>query len=447
MLRIRFTRPARGAKFLRFAFLACFLSASANPCWAINGYFMSGYGPKAVGVGGVGIAMPQDRMAVSANPAGMAFVEPGYDAYIRMMHPQRRGGLDCTGIGACTQGVKDNSARQFFVVPGFGYSKRYNERLTWGIALFANGGINSSFSKAFYDGVAARIGGATLTPSGFPDKDKIGVDYSQLIIAPNISYRLSDRLVFGVAPLLAMHKFSARGFQSFGAFSTDPGSISNRGSNYGVGGGVKFGFIYELTKDLRIGIQYTSKLYMPKLTKYSGLFPNGGELDAPSHYGVGISWDVTEKFTLGVDVHQIQYATVAAFGNHGPKLSEFTGGFANERLYGGDDGVGFGWDNQTVYKAGGIYRFSDRFTFRLGWNRGSSMVPLSEALFSIVAPAGLQNHIYGGMTYAFKSGSEISWGYMHAFLETSSAPTPFFGARATTEVQGDALDISYSRRF
>ena len=74
---------------------------------AINGYFMPGYGPKSLGVAGTGVAMPQDRLAASNNPAGMALVAPGFDASAALLHPQRSALLDCTGIGQCDQAVRD----------------------------------------------------------------------------------------------------------------------------------------------------------------------------------------------------------------------------------------------------------------------------------------------------------------------------------------------------
>ena len=40
--------------------------------FATTGYFSHGYGLKAKGMGGVGIALPQDSLAAATNPAGMA---------------------------------------------------------------------------------------------------------------------------------------------------------------------------------------------------------------------------------------------------------------------------------------------------------------------------------------------------------------------------------------
>ena len=46
---------------------------------ATTGYFALGYGVKSAGMGGVGIALPQDGLAAATNPAGTAFVSDRVD--------------------------------------------------------------------------------------------------------------------------------------------------------------------------------------------------------------------------------------------------------------------------------------------------------------------------------------------------------------------------------
>ena len=49
------------------------LTAAANAT-ATDGYFAHGYGVKSQGMGGVGIALPQDAIAAASNPAGMGLI-------------------------------------------------------------------------------------------------------------------------------------------------------------------------------------------------------------------------------------------------------------------------------------------------------------------------------------------------------------------------------------
>ena len=56
---------------------------------ATTGYFSLGYGVKSAGMGGVGIALPQDGLAAATNPAGTAFVGDRVDLGLTWFMPNR----------------------------------------------------------------------------------------------------------------------------------------------------------------------------------------------------------------------------------------------------------------------------------------------------------------------------------------------------------------------
>ncbi|MGH8595781.1 MAG: OmpP1/FadL family transporter, partial [Gammaproteobacteria bacterium] len=341
---------------------------------AINGYFMPGYGPKALAVAGTGVAMPQDQLASAINPAGLALVAPGFNASAKLLHPQRAGSVDCTGIGLCDQAVADRSKREFFVVPALGYSRRWGERTTLGIAMYANGGLNTSYGRAFYDEAARRIAGQRPGDPGFPTRGKIGVDFAQFITALSAAFRASERWTLGIAPLIIIQKFSARGLEGFASLSADPTSLDGRDSDYELGAGVRVGAIYQLRPDVRLGAQYSSPLFVHRYTKYNGLFVDG-KLDSPAHYTVGVSWEATPKLTLGFDFQRILFGDVDTIGNPGPTAAELMGVIEPARRLGGAEGSGFGWNNVSVYKVGAIYAYNDKIILRAGWNHNSGVVP------------------------------------------------------------------------
>ena len=55
-------------KFAPLIVLSLFLT---YPTYATDGYFPHGYGVKSQGMGGIGVAFPQDSIAAAMNPAGM----------------------------------------------------------------------------------------------------------------------------------------------------------------------------------------------------------------------------------------------------------------------------------------------------------------------------------------------------------------------------------------
>src|SRR3989344_5652211 len=49
-------------------------AVAAPGAFATNGYFAHGYGTRAQGMAGAGVALPQDALAAATHPAGMVLV-------------------------------------------------------------------------------------------------------------------------------------------------------------------------------------------------------------------------------------------------------------------------------------------------------------------------------------------------------------------------------------
>jgi len=61
---------------------------------ATNGYFSDGFGIKAEGLAGVGIAFPQDSLKIATNPAGLTVPDTGFDVGADVFLPRRSATLD-----------------------------------------------------------------------------------------------------------------------------------------------------------------------------------------------------------------------------------------------------------------------------------------------------------------------------------------------------------------
>ncbi len=129
------------------------------PVAAVNGYFLIGYGARYTAVGGVGVALPQDAMAATVNPAGMAWVPAGWDANMRLMHPHREAAVDCAGIGLCDREVSDRATRERFVAPGFGFVHHVSPRWTLGLSTYSRALYNESQARIF----GGQVGGSRVS--------------------------------------------------------------------------------------------------------------------------------------------------------------------------------------------------------------------------------------------------------------------------------------------
>ncbi len=121
---------------------------------ATNGYFPIGYGAKTEGMGGAGIALPQDAIAAANNPAGMVMMGDRTDFGLIWFKPNRS--TEITGNGAGLNGSYDGNGRSNFFIPSFGYNKMINADTSLGVSVFGNGGMNTQYNTNPF---AATMGG------------------------------------------------------------------------------------------------------------------------------------------------------------------------------------------------------------------------------------------------------------------------------------------------
>ena len=199
---------------------------------------------------------------------------------------------------------------------------------------------------------------------------------------------------------------------------------------------------------VRLGAQYTSRIWVARTTKYNGFLAGNGDLDGPPHWSVGVAWEATPDLTFVFDFQRILWDSVDAISNPGPTTAELLGVIAPERMLGGEHGIGFGWGDQSIFKLGVRYRPIERLTLRLGWNHASSQIPNRETLVNILAPATMNDNATVGASWKIASGGEVSMTYKHAFKKTNrDRSTAFFGAAASASIYMHMLDISWSKDF
>ncbi|MGB5443258.1 MAG: outer membrane protein transport protein, partial [Gammaproteobacteria bacterium] len=119
---------------------------------ATAGYFAIGYGAKSMGLAGATVSNPQDSITASVNPAGMALVGERADFSVRFFSPIREAELKTTAVGG-TFDVDDKSRRNLFIIPNMGFTQEVkgNDKLWWGLSIYGNGGLNSTYDRNLYD--------------------------------------------------------------------------------------------------------------------------------------------------------------------------------------------------------------------------------------------------------------------------------------------------------
>lgn len=440
---------------LAAAVAAALAPAAAN---ATDGYFSHGYGMKAKGRGGASTAMATDAFGGANNPASMVFAGDRLDVGVDWFRPdrsaKREGSAGGTGF---LDGSASGNESSNFLIPEFGYNKMLSPTLSLGVTVYGNGGMNTDYKSGQLDQGVCQ-GGA---PNGVPanllcGSGNLGVDLSQLIIAPTVAWKFSPTQSVGASPLIAYQRFKAYGLQPFAAISSNPANLTNNGYDDAWGAGLRVGYFGQLSSAISVGAAYSTKIRMQEFDKYRGLFAEQGGFDIPENWNVGVAFKATPRLTIAGDFQKINYSDVKAVGNpsNQPGCAPTPPGGPGVGagcLGAGASSIGFGWDDVSVIKLGVEYQYSTALTLRAGYNHTDNPVRARDVTFNILAPGIVQDHITLGFTYAISPTSEITLAYMHAFEKSMSGPAtnPYFnvGGTETLKMSQNSLGVAWGWKY
>ncbi len=441
---------------LTTALLAAF--AIPSVALATNGYFAHGYGMKAKGMGGASTAMTGDTFGGANNPATMVWAGDRMDIGVDLFSPKRSVSRQgSTGFGGVYDGSVDSDSN-YFLIPEFGYNRMLGWNMSAGVTVYGNGGMNTNFNGTLSGGAGA----PAFAPSckGAPSNmlfgcGKLGVDLTQLIIAPTFAYKINANHSLGISPLFGYQRFKVDGLQAFDelGFTGSRGNTTNKGYDDSTGWGVRIGWFGKLSDTVSLGAAYSSKMRMSPFDKYKGLFAEAGDFDIPENYNFGIAVKATPKLMIAADIQQINYAGVRSIANGVTNSLVTIPPVAPNRL-GDSNGSGFKWRDQTVFKLGAEYEYSKDLTLRAGYNYGKSPVRsgnTDDVTFNILAPGVVEQHLTLGATWSLTNKDELTVSYMHAFSNSVTGPSATVllgvGGTETLKMYQNSLGIAYSMKL
>lgn len=406
---------------------AILLSVSTIPAFATNGLAPIGLGMEHRSLGGAATGYAANSSSIASNPASASFVADGYDAGLEIFQPKRNATFNGKAFGMPADVTYDGNGKQNFFIPEGSY-KRSFKQFDFGVAVYGNGGMNTSYKTNPNFGTG-----------------KAGVDYQQLFVAPTFSYKLNATNSIGVSANLVYHKFKAEGLQNFDntQFSANPGHVTNNGYDSSMGVGASIGWYGKVAPNVSLGVAYRSKVNMGKLDHYSGLLANNGEFDVPAALSVGFAWQATPNTLVVGDVQRIDYSSVAAIGNSSHKPVQF----------GGKDGPGFGWTDVTAVKLGLKQQVTPQMAFMVGYNKGTNPVQPADTTVNVLAPGVAEQHLTLGAEWQLTPKSSVIASFVHTFEgETQGAntvppPGPIPLDAYDLQMKQNAIGVSYSYQF
>lgn len=402
---------------------------------ATDGYFSVGYGTINKGLAGAGIAYYQGSL-INGNPAGIAFLGKQYEASLELFNPNRK--FTVSGSPSGMQGsfpltpgtVKSDS--KAFLMPTLGANWVLGDQSSLAVTVFGNGGMNTDYpTDVFYD----------------PTSKSTGVNLAQLFGNVTYAFKIADVHSIGITGVVAYQYFEAKGLASFAGFSSDAANLANNGKSNSTGVGFKVGYMGKILPNVSIGAMFQSRVYMSEFDEYAGLFAEQGDFDIPASWSAGISWDVTDAFTVMADVKQIFYNDIKSIGNTMmPALYNVM--MANPNyMMGMKQGPGFGWEDITVVKLGVSCSALENWTFRAGYSISENPVQESEVLFNILAPGVVKNQLAFGFSRNLgDSGKQLHMAVNYALSNDVTGMNPLDPAQ-NIKLEMNQLEIEFGFSF
>ncbi|AJC22880.1 OmpP1/FadL family transporter [Pandoraea pulmonicola] len=374
---------------------------------AATGIFMHGYGIQEQGMGGASVAAPQTALAAATNPAGMGVVGNRLDGAFGILQ---------TNSGAELAGVDYQGRRGLIPFPEFGLSRRLTENLAVGVSVWGSGG------GANYGGVY----GNNLFPGNSTTADQLVF----VNVAPTLAYQILPGQWLGASLVTGISTLYLDGIEA----QTGQG---NRGRDWAVGAGLRFGWYGELVPGLTGGAFYATEVHYSPFTKYSAILADGGRVDQPASFGVGLAYRVNPKVLVAFDFLRYLYADVPVFGN----------AFPGNGILGSKDGPGFGWRNQNVIRIGVSYDLSSKITLRAGFAEASSQIVSNNTAFSFAAPLTTRHNLTLGATYRPTTSDEISVAYSYGFRAAVKGSGDSLNAMTSPYNTVNFVAFGYSKKF
>jgi len=423
------------------------LAGLAGNAFATNGMNVEGYGPIATGMGGASMAYDNGTAAMMNNPATLGLAAPGsrLDLAVGFLGP------DVAVVGG------QSSGGDSYFMPAAGWARK-SGNLTYGLGLFAQGGMGTEFEMGM---------------DGLPERSELGVGR---LIAP-LAYNVNPNLTLGgsvdfvwamldlrmAMPLASMaglitepgngtlagalNNMAMGGYDVARLDFSDDNDFTGKAKGYGMAG--KLGFAYKLSPMVTIGGTYHSKTNLGDMeTGTSGASMIVTDLQGnptqtvpgkisvrdfqwPETYGLGVSVQATPSLMVAADWKRIGWEDV---------MKSFTMTYSSM-----GDSVTFAlpqnWEDQDVFQIGLSYKATDALTLRAGASFSENPIP--DATMHYLFPAIVENHYTVGLGFAINNTSDVNFSLQHApEVEQTNSTFGYTVSHSQTSWQ-----LMYSKRF
>jgi long-chain fatty acid transport protein len=353
------------------------LALTVTPAAATNGYMGICVGAKNCGMGGAGVALPQDATSGVVNPALIGRLDSQVTLSPGWFHPERslnRSGSTNPGLPK----ADEESQHENFLEGSAGVTYRVSPEITLGLSAAGSGGMDTKYETSRT--------GPTFGVIGYDSE----VTYRLLHIKPTATWAPNDWSVYGASVNIGWADFKSNMATNTSTMTQTAGNNKPE-SIWGIG--FTLGGLWDANEQLSFGASLSSPTWFQHFDNYGDLFL--GSLDVPANGTVGVVFHATPQTDIAFDVKYIAWGTVY------PIAKTPSSG-------------GFGWESQPVFMLGAQHRLNDQYTVRAGYNYGPSPLPDNVIYANSLFPAVTEHHFTVGASYVPSPKWELSASFFYA---------------------------------
>lgn len=401
-----------------------------------EGYQINLQSTRQLGMGHLGSALKLGSESMLYNPAGLAYINGKIDFSF--------------GANAIFSKVTYTNSQ---------YSAKTDNPM--GTPIYGYFGMKLSNKLAVGVSITNPVGNKLVWPDNWRGSHIIrNISLESFSIQPTISYKLGECLSIGAGLMIDFGNFElSRGLIPVGGLApiaqvvpsaapvinkyiNESPVVATLGGDADIAYGVNVGILYSPSKRVSIGLSYRSKVKMSVKSgeaslKYAGddmkaliasintLIPGTipippidnanfeASLPIPSNVNLGVAWKATNSLLLSAE---LQYVGWKAYDNLVIKFDESINNFTiiSKKNY----------SNAMIYRIGGEYKVSDRFTTRFGAIYDTT--PIDKEYYNPETPGANKLSLTAGFSFkALKYMSvDFAFQYLNGQKTSGSVPDP-----------------------
>ncbi len=217
-----------------------------------------------------------------------------------------------------------------------------------------------------------------------------------LQIAPTLSYAVSDRLSFGVAPTVTTATLT---LNPLGPSPVTPSALPGTGNRMHWGGGFQIGAYFVANPSWQFGFTYKSRQWFETFN----FFAPGGtvrfDLDYPMILSLGTAFTGLEDWTIAVDARYLDFENADGFKD-------------------------LGFSSVFALAVGAQYRVSNYLSLRAGYNVNANPINDDDVFTNIFTPLIQDQNVAVGGTLRLACNVDLNAAYVYLVENKVTGPLP-----------------------